>query len=105
MTHGDDGDGPRRRGPASRLPAHRAVLALGLLAAGPPLVLHDGWRGAVPAVAAAGYAVYLVAGKRLPWRSRRSARVRGARRAPGSGGHPPGYAPAGEEHPAPDAGA
>jgi hypothetical protein len=75
MTHDDDGRS-RRRGPASRLPMHRAVLALGLLAAGPPLVLHDGWKGAVPAVAAAGYAVYLVAGKRLPWRSRRSRRGR-----------------------------
>jgi hypothetical protein len=66
------GGGPRRRGPASRLPAHRAVLALGLLAAGPPLILHDGWRGAIPAAGAAGYAVYLIAGKRWPLPRRRS---------------------------------
>lgn len=62
-------EGPRRRGPAARLSAHRAVLALALLAAGPPLVIHDGWKGAIPAVIAAGYAVYLVAGKR--WSRRR----------------------------------
>lgn len=64
-------DGFRRRGAASRLPAHRAVLALALLAAGPPLILHDGWRGAVPAAIAAGYAIYLVVGKRWPRRRRR----------------------------------
>jgi len=73
---GDDDGVPRRRGPAARLPTHRAVLALGLLAAGPPLVLHDGWRGAIPAVGAAGYAVYLVAGKRWPLRRRRVTRAR-----------------------------
>jgi hypothetical protein len=76
------GGGPRRRGPASRLPAHRAVLALGLLAAGPPLILHDGWRGAIPAAGAAGYAVYLIAGKRWPLPRRRS-------RPPGKAGPQP----------------
>ncbi|GAA4605982.1 hypothetical protein GCM10023107_74220 [Actinoplanes octamycinicus] len=50
---------------------YRAVLALGLLSAGPPLVIHDGWAGAVPAAAAAGYAVFLLGGKRWPRLSRR----------------------------------
>ena len=95
----------RRRGPASRLPAHRAVLALGLLAAGPPLVLHDGWRGVLPAVAGAGYAGCLLAGKR--WRHRpRSAtrtpstrpiensRIPGPRVIPSAGGGVPRRGPA-----------
>ncbi|WP_189335645.1 hypothetical protein [Actinoplanes ianthinogenes] len=73
---------PERTEPAARpakprgrsgppLPMHRAVLALGLLSAGPPLVIHDGWAGALPAAAAAGYAVYLVGGKRWPRPRRR----------------------------------
>jgi hypothetical protein len=67
----------RRVGP--RLPLYRAVLALGLLSAGPPLVIHDGWAGVPPAVAAAGYAVFLLAGKRWPrlYRRRKVAAERG----------------------------
>lgn len=99
MTRDGD-DGARRRGPASRLPVHRAVLALGLLAAGPPLVLHDGWRGAVPAAAAAGYAVYLIAGKRWPLRRRRPGQARPVS-APGPISAPAGPAPTAEERPDP----
>jgi hypothetical protein len=55
-----------------RLTASRMILALALLSAGPPLVIHDGWRGLLVAVPAAGYAVYLVLGKRLPRRRRRA---------------------------------
>lgn len=78
----------RRRGPSSRLPGHRAVLALGLLAAGPALVLHDGWRGLLPAVAGASYAGYLLAGKRWPHRSRPVTRARSTR--PLENSHIPG---------------
>ena len=54
-----------------RLSAHRLLLALALLSAGPPLVIHDGWRGLPVAVVAAAYAAYLVLGKRLPRLRRR----------------------------------
>jgi hypothetical protein len=64
----------RRRGPASRLPAHRAALALALIAAGPPLIMHDGWSGALPAAAGLVYAGHLVAGKRRPRWTRRARR-------------------------------
>jgi hypothetical protein len=67
--------GPRR------LSAHRLLLALALLSAGPPLVIHDGWRGLPVAVVAAAYAMYLVLGKRLP-RPRRRRPVGRARDEP-----------------------
>lgn len=47
------------------------LLALALVSAGPPLVIHDGWRGLLVAVPAAGYAAYLVLGKRWPRLRRR----------------------------------
>jgi hypothetical protein len=99
------GSGARGRGPASRLPAHRAVLALGLLAAGPPLILHDGWRGAIPAVAAAGYAVYLIAGKRWPVRRRSKRRPSGGQvpTADGPGPGPTRYVSQASEADPPDA--
>jgi len=62
--------GPRR------LSAHRLLLALALLSAGPPLVIHDGWRGLPVAVVAAAYAAYLVLGKRWPRSRRRRAAAR-----------------------------
>ncbi|WIN00234.1 hypothetical protein ACTOB_003928 [Actinoplanes oblitus] len=67
--------GPPRRRSGPRLPIYRLVLAIGLLSAGPPLLIHDGWAGALPAAAAACYALYLLAGKRWPrpFRSRRVA--------------------------------
>jgi hypothetical protein len=52
--------GPRR------LSAHRMALALALVSAGPPLVVHNGWPGLVLAVAGAAYAAYLLLGKRWP---------------------------------------
>ncbi|WP_127502154.1 hypothetical protein [Actinoplanes solisilvae] len=52
--------GPRR------LSAHRMALALALVSAGPPLVVHNGWRGLVLAVIGAAYAAYLLLGKRWP---------------------------------------
>jgi hypothetical protein len=60
----------RRRGPAARLGGHRTILAAALLAAGPALVVHDGWAGAVPAAAGVCYAGYLLAGKKWPRRTR-----------------------------------
>jgi hypothetical protein len=79
MAQDGNQHGRRHRGPASRLPVHRAVLALGLVAAGPPLVLHDGWRGVLPAVAAASYAGYLLAGKRWPHRARSASQAESTR--------------------------
>jgi hypothetical protein len=52
--------GPRR------LSAHRMALALALVSAGPPLVVHNGWPGLVLAVVGAAYAAYLLLGKRWP---------------------------------------
>ncbi|MEV4349204.1 hypothetical protein AB0J83_32505 [Actinoplanes sp. NPDC049596] len=57
--------GPRR------LSSHRLTLALALVAAGPPLIIHEGWPGVPVAVAAAAYAAYLVLGKRWPRLPRR----------------------------------
>jgi hypothetical protein len=44
------------------------ALALALVAAGPPLVIHNGWPGLVVAVAGLLYAAWLLLGKRLPQR-------------------------------------
>jgi hypothetical protein len=47
------------------------TLAVALLSAGPPLVIHDGWVGALVAVPGAAYAAYLLLGKRWPKLRRR----------------------------------
>lgn len=47
------------------------ALALALVAAAPPLVIHNGWPGLAAAVAAVVYAAYLLLGKR--WTLRRKA--------------------------------
>ncbi|MEU8821221.1 hypothetical protein [Actinoplanes sp. NPDC048796] len=60
--------GPRR------LSSHRLALALALLSAGPPLVIHEGWPGLALALVAAVYAAYLVLGKRWPRLPRRRGR-------------------------------
>ncbi len=44
------------------------ALALALVAAAPPLVIHNGWPGLVVAVIGVLYAAYLLLGKRLPRR-------------------------------------
>ncbi len=44
------------------------ALALALVAAGPPLVVHNGWPGLVVAFVATAYATYLLLGKRWPRR-------------------------------------
>jgi hypothetical protein len=54
-----------------RLSTHRLVLALALVSVGPPLVIHEGWRGLPVAVAALVYAAYLLLGKRWPRLPRR----------------------------------
>lgn len=94
MAYDDERAVRRPRGRASRLSAHRAVLALALVAAGPPLVLHDGWRGALVAAAALAYAGYLVAGKRRP---RRAARTTGTRPDTAVSVNPAAGRPPGEE--------
>lgn len=63
--------GPRR------LSAHRMALALALVSAGPPLVVHNGWPGLVLAVIGAAYAAYLLLGKRWPKLRRSAARPAG----------------------------
>ncbi|XVV15635.1 hypothetical protein ACQP2X_15205 [Actinoplanes sp. CA-131856] len=60
--------GPRQ------LSSHRLALALALVSAGPPLIVHEGWAGVPVAVAAAAYAAYLVLGKRWPRLRRRRSR-------------------------------
>ncbi|GAA0485430.1 hypothetical protein Ade02nite_08930 [Paractinoplanes deccanensis] len=74
----ESGDEPRRegrRGPVQRLSAHRLLLALALVSTGWPLIVKYGWGGVAAAVVALAYAVYLIAGKRLPrWRRRRKQR-------------------------------
>ncbi|WP_433293752.1 hypothetical protein ACQP2F_31400 [Actinoplanes sp. CA-030573] len=80
-----------------RLTANRMLLALALVSAGPPLVIHDGWRGFLVAVPAAGYAAYLVLGKRWPRLRRRP------RPAAPAGPATPGPAAAGFEAPGPAA--
>jgi hypothetical protein len=60
---------PRRRGPR-RLEPHRMALSLGLVSTAPPMIIRYGWPGVIAAVFAIAYAVYLLAGKRLPWKRR-----------------------------------
>jgi len=57
------------------------ALALALVSAGPPLVVHNGWPGLIVAVIAAAYAVFLLIGKRLPRRRRPATRRSGPRPA------------------------
>ncbi|MBU2664146.1 hypothetical protein KOI35_11645 [Actinoplanes bogorensis] len=61
----------RPGGGPGRLPTHRLVLAMALISTAPPLVIHEGWRGLLIAVAAVFYAVYLLLGKRWPRLRRR----------------------------------
>jgi hypothetical protein len=69
----ESGDRPpprkRRRGPR-KLEPHRMALALGLVSTAPPMIIRYGWPGVLAAVAAVGYAIYLLAGKRFPRRRR-----------------------------------
>ncbi|MBM2614641.1 hypothetical protein JIG36_03610 [Actinoplanes sp. LDG1-06] len=71
MGNGTRSSAGRRGGGPGRLPTHRLVLAMALLSTAPPLVIHEGWRGVLVAVAAVFYAAYLLLGKRWPRLRRR----------------------------------
>ncbi|MBL7259766.1 hypothetical protein [Paractinoplanes lichenicola] len=84
----------RPGGGPGRLPTHRLVLAMALISTAPPLVIHEGWRGVLVAVAAVFYATYLLLGKRWP-RLRRRRPVSPTRpgRLPSAPAPPPASAP------------
>ena len=67
------------------------ALALALVSAGPPLVVHNGWPGLVLAVVGVAYAAYLLLGKRWP-RLRRRTVARPPRPKPGETSTPAGAA-------------
>ncbi|MDY7085452.1 MAG: hypothetical protein SYR96_10135 [Actinomycetota bacterium] len=80
MANGTRSSARRPGGGPGRLPTHRLVLAMALISTGPPLVIHEGWRGLPVAVAAVLYAAYLLLGKRWPrLRRRRVSPARPAR--------------------------